>query len=395
MAPNTALVDGDHDTESCCSSVDTNEALLDMLGFSGEFTMEEDEEGPQDIKLPALCSRYHHPPSQCCAFTVSSILSPSECQYLIAKANQTLAGFQYITEASHTTEEGESVMVQLQNPNPHKLSVYQDAEFLNMLWGRLQPHLRANSCTDAFYKRMGCGAPVGLNPRVRVLKYDAENNDRFEPHFDATTRVNDQTSLLTVLIYLNSGKGDDFDGGETLYLDSHVSNLNTVINKNNTASADATTSSCAKVIPMIGNMVVFEHDMYHSGAELEWGTKYVMRTDVMFETKLAGVDSAAASRRRPLKNEFTEEINTNESRQGVGDGDIIRSSMVDFAASANLSEEESDYLNSIGVLHTTPDAFLAPGIPEMRLILSDGGICDGEKIDTLINLAIEAIKNKE
>ena len=71
------------------------------------------------------------------------------------------------------------------------------------------------------------GQPLGLNLRLRVLQYDAVDNDVFDPHYDVTTFANDDNddnnscsnrcrtcqSLLAVLIYLNQG----FVAGETMF----------------------------------------------------------------------------------------------------------------------------------------------------------------------------------
>ena len=66
-----------------------------------------------------------------------------------------------------------------------------------------------------------------LNPRMRILKYDAKDDDRFDAHFDATTEIDVEygdnqkdiskkmKSLITVLVYLNNGDGVDFVVGET------------------------------------------------------------------------------------------------------------------------------------------------------------------------------------
>jgi hypothetical protein len=132
---------GDHQDET--SSVDTQEAFLEMLGMTGYPSEIEDDELDEDandsidsspplvttctsIPLPPRCSRYLHPPDICTAFTIDNFYSRQECQQLIEIATtSSRRSFQYITEAAHTAPDGTTYSVQLQNPNPHKLSVFE------------------------------------------------------------------------------------------------------------------------------------------------------------------------------------------------------------------------------------------------------------------------------
>ena len=386
-------------TTSSSATADTNAALLEMLGIDdndynfdhndgiGEVREEEvkiskvaekqDSAMPVHvIDLPKRCSRYLHAPDHCCAFVLSSIINASECQYLIEKGAHTSRGFHYVTEAAHMDESGETIRVKLQNPNDHKLSVFEDAKFLDVLWERIRRFVEPGSGrhVDAFYQRTKCGKPSGLNRRVRVLRYDADANDRFEPHFDATTRIEDQTSLLTVLVYLCDGEGIDFEGGETLYLDSHVSSLNKALNLDDTG--------CTKVTPRRGDVVIFEHDLYHSGAPLNHGTKFVMRTDIMFSSNEAGIDSAAECRRRKLSDSDSK-----------GNDEATNGTITFFADPIGLGDEERQYLDSMGLLNVTADAFLAPGLTALKVMLVDG--ISNEKVEQLLSLAIEAVKNNQ
>ena len=387
-------------TTSSTATADTNAALLEMLGIDdndynfdyndgiGEASEENMEVSKREkkqesarpihvIDLPKRCSRYLHAPVNCCAFVVPHVLDASECRYLIGKGAHTSRGFHYVTEAAHVDESGETIRVKLQNPNDHKLSVFEDAKFLDVLWERIRHFVEPGSGrhVDAFYQRTKCGKPSGLNRRVRVLRYDADDNDRFEPHFDATTRIKDQTSLLTVLVYLCDGEGVDFEGGETLYLDSHVSSLNKALNTDDTG--------CTKVTPRRGDVVVFEHDLYHSGAPLNNGTKFVMRTDIMFSSNEVGLDSSAECRRRKLSDAVDSKEN-DEATSGT---------IATFADSIDLGDEERQYLDSMGLLNVTANAFLAPGLTALKIMLVDG--ISNEKVDQLLSLAIEAVKNNQ
>jgi hypothetical protein len=58
---------------------------------------------------------------------------------------------------------------------------------------------------------------------------------------------------MIFMIYLN----DDFEGGETTFPEFLIR-------------------------PEQGMALIFNHDVYHSGREVTRGTKYVLRTDVMY-----------------------------------------------------------------------------------------------------------------
>ena len=114
---------------------------------------------------------------------------------------------------------------------------------------------------------------LGLNERMRFLKYTPGNF--FGPHRDLRyTRGPDageragETSHVTVQLYLN----DKFKGGTTRFL-------------------------CGKrhydVKPRLGSALIFDHDLLHEGSKVVGGTKYSVRTDVMYtplRTKTQGGD---------------------------------------------------------------------------------------------------------
>ena len=65
--------------------------------------------------------------------------------------------------------------------------------------------------------------------------------------------------------------------------------------------------------------------------------------------------------------------------------------IADFADSIGLDEAERKYLDSLGLLNATADAFLAPGIVALKNMLSDG--IKEEKVEQMLALAIEAVKS--
>lgn len=115
------------------------------------------------------------------------------------------------------------------------------------LFDRLRPHLPA---------QLGPFRLLGLNERLRFYRYRA--GQRFAPHMDHWYRPSPtRITLHTVLIYFN----DDFDGGETRFCDP----LEEV------------------VVPRVGLAAIFQHKLRHEGCVVRRGTKYAMRTEVVFE----------------------------------------------------------------------------------------------------------------
>ena len=105
---------------------------------------------------------------------------------------------------------------------------------------------------------------VGLNERFRFYRYDPGH--RFKPHPDAAfSRLERwEESLLTFMVYLN----EEVEGGETRFyagLENVVYGL-----------------PCRFVRPKTGMALVFAHRLWHEGAVVRSGRKYVLRTDVMY-----------------------------------------------------------------------------------------------------------------
>lgn len=94
----------------------------------------------------------------------------------------------------------------------------------------------------------------GLNERFRGYRY--EPGQYFKPHRDgAFVRNSEETSLVTLIVYLN----DNFEGGETAFLDTNE-----------------------VVRPKAGLALLFQHPLVHEGCTVTAGHKYVLRTDVMY-----------------------------------------------------------------------------------------------------------------
>jgi prolyl 4-hydroxylase len=97
---------------------------------------------------------------------------------------------------------------------------------------------------------------VGLNERLRYYRYAP--GQEFPEHMDHWYRPSPtRITLHTLLVYFNEG----FEGGETRF----------------TEQLEQT------IVPKTGMVAIFQHKIRHAGCVVRSGTKYAMRTDVIFE----------------------------------------------------------------------------------------------------------------
>lgn len=145
--------------------------------------------------------------------------------------------------AAVQTETGPRVVDHIRNNNR---VLYKDVDLARELWNQLEPHAP---------KSIGDAQAIGLNELFRFYRY--QPGQQFRKHRDQSyIRNNSEASYYTFMIYLN----DNFKGGETTF--------------NN-----------FKVAPRKGAALVFYHYLEHEGSEVTEGTKYVLRTDIMFRIK--------------------------------------------------------------------------------------------------------------
>ena len=111
---------------------------------------------------------------------------------------------------------------------------------------------------------------VGLNERLRFLRY--RKGDYFVKHMDGTYVRPDghkcagDISCLTFLLYLN----EEFSGGELEFEWA-------------AAGRDSRRHSDTHAItPTTGLVVVHDHDIVHGAMLTTEGTRYAIRTDVMY-----------------------------------------------------------------------------------------------------------------
>lgn len=159
---------------------------------------------------------------------------PQECEALIELAEHD--GF---AAAGVRTPDGPKAMPTIRN---NERAILPSPYWVDLLWQRLKgvalPEIEGQ-------------VPQCLPRDLRFYKYSP--GQRFKMHKDGPWHEEGLTSRLTMLVYLNG----QFTGGDTDFRDFRVH-------------------------PETGAALLFVHDMWHEGAAVEEGTKYVLRSDVMY-----------------------------------------------------------------------------------------------------------------
>ena len=102
---------------------------------------------------------------------------------------------------------------------------------------------------------------------------------QFRPHFDGPwVPEHDWASVYTVVVYLN----DDFQGGRTTFLEEQPDAYR--INLPSSSVAAMSKRVRARMRPMRGSALLFNHDVLHEGTPVaDCGkNKYILRAEVMF-----------------------------------------------------------------------------------------------------------------
>lgn len=169
------------------------------------------------------------------AFSIHDLLTLDECEKLIALSET--RGF---AEASVRTDHGPKAQPMIRN---NERVVFEAPAWRDVLWQRLS----ALTLPEVGGKRA-----TGLPRALRFYKYTP--GQRFKMHKDGPWEEDGRTSELTLLVYLNEG----FAGGDTAFRDLSIT-------------------------PRTGSALLFLHDTWHEGSALINGTKYVLRSDVMYD----------------------------------------------------------------------------------------------------------------
>lgn len=176
--------------------------------------------------------------------------------------------------------------------------IIDDEAFASILFERIQRFV-------PFEYRMGMKKKsgwrvVGLNERMRILRYGSGQS--FAGHYDGTFRRDlsagdhaGETSMCTVMIYLNSATTGDEDEDEA-FINSNAQDVMSTAKDNisgvnlPTCQGGATrliaedfTSKDEVVLPKVGRVLIFDHRLLHQGDSVDSGWKYAIRTDLMYQ----------------------------------------------------------------------------------------------------------------
>ncbi|MGV3611477.1 MAG: 2OG-Fe(II) oxygenase [Fluviicola sp.] len=141
--------------------------------------------------------------------------------------------------------------------------VLDDEVLANRLFEKVKPYLPERiEINSPIQSENGIWQLQELNSRLRFCKYSA--NQYFHRHLDGVHYRNDTTqSKLTFMIYLNSAT--EFEGGRTLFF-----------------RTKETEEIWASYIPKQGDLIVFDHNVWHEGEVLRKGEKFVLRSDILY-----------------------------------------------------------------------------------------------------------------
>lgn len=130
------------------------------------------------------------------------------------------------------------------------------------VWARVLPHLLEKDIRDVTpvgFGTQGTWLPIGVNHCFLFSRY--KEGQFFKPHFDGMYK-NDMSdcSVFTITIYLN----DNFKGGRVQFLPEQGEGTSFFFT------------------PKTGSALIFNHDTLHEGETVSEGTKYILRTSIMF-----------------------------------------------------------------------------------------------------------------
>jgi len=195
------------------------------------------------------------PPSAGYCALIPDFLTGAECQALIVASE----GSGYASAASDYPPS-------YRNNDRH---VTDSSDLAASLTERIKEHAPASLAADGMQWQY-----AGMNERFRFCRYRA--GQRFAIHQDGVHfRHAGCRSHLTVLVYLTDGAA--FAGGDTVFY-AHG------------PGADGGPEELGRLRPRAGSLLLFDHAIWHAGAEVDRGIKHVLRSDVLYRT-----DDTAAS----------------------------------------------------------------------------------------------------
>ncbi|KAF9935889.1 dipeptidylpeptidase [Modicella reniformis] len=193
------------------------------------------------------------------AFTLQDVLTPEECARLIERSEQVGYDVATVNVGSDKPE------VLMPGYRDGKRCIIDDHQIVTELWERVKHHIPA-----VYQKR----PVVGINERLRFLKYGP--GGQFQPHMDGEYHRRDgsgQVTKITIQFYLNDG----CEGGATTFLEQRMN------------WGSETSQERLPVLPKVGQVLIFQHDLTHEGSMVTQGEKYIIRSDILYGPPACGV----------------------------------------------------------------------------------------------------------
>ncbi len=192
------------------------------------------------------------PDAKFTCFVITSLFSKSECEQLL---NQEIKNSFQKAITSYPTY----------YRNNERFVIDND-ELSKQLFQKVKPYLpKIVEINSNIQAENGIWHLKELNNRLRFCKYSA--NQYFNRHLDGVHyRSNSIQSKLTFMVYLNGS--ENFTGGRTLFF--------------KTKDTDEIWTS---YIPKQGDLIVFDHNVWHEGEVLTKGEKFVLRSDILYSKK--------------------------------------------------------------------------------------------------------------
>jgi 2OG-Fe(II) oxygenase superfamily len=211
------------------------------------------------------------------AVVCDGAVDPAVCEEILARGEA--AGY---TDALLNTGDGRQEVGELNTQSRRsQRHTFHDTALAGRLWTLVCPWVPSADVVPGT-RYHGRWVACGVNPCLRILKYDRD--DHFELHQDGSylapadgAQGSPATrSFLTLQVYLNTGGGQDFAGGATRFYGN--------VSPGTLADGDVMAGLCVHdVVPRTGRVLVFQHNIWHSGERVSDGTKYVLRSEIMYE----------------------------------------------------------------------------------------------------------------
>ena len=206
------------------------------------------------------------------AFIFYPVLTTDECSTIIQSAEEIgLSHWDETREKSLSIRDCKTIECEL-------------PEIADFIWNRVRGAFEGYLFDteklehELHHSMSGKWRAVGLNPHLLISRYDPGGH--FSPHIDGSCVVDiNKRSFYSVIIYLNTVE----KGGGTSFFSRDLTQCQ-INQKRRTGEFQNTDGVIYTQEAVGGAMLIFDHNLLHEGVKVEQGsTKYIIRTDVMFE----------------------------------------------------------------------------------------------------------------